>query len=208
MGRLIPFFVATVCGLVMPSSARAEILFESGATGPSVTDVLYHPVLGVQLLGWRFLVTEPVSVTGLGGHLLSNDGTRATLGSLVALTGPADVPDSFDRSTPDFLATTTLLATSPSSDVQGSIDPLQLAPGWYGLVYGDYAAGFGTYMVRGNPPLGSNTFFAAAHPDSAYYAWTVENDVRFFVVGVPEPATGIMSGAALLHCLRRRRRYI
>ena len=189
--------------------ARSAVLFETASIGPSVTSIFFQPVLGDQILGTRFEVTEAVTVTHIGAHVLS-DGVpgRLTYASLVALSGPSDMPDSVDRTTPDFLATTTLFPTNPSSDVEGEITPQLISPGWYGLVYGEWQGGHATFMVRGNTPLGSPTFFSGSVSGGPHYEpWLVENNVRMYARGIPEP-TSVTALALAALALRRAERRI
>ena len=203
--------VLIAVNLLATPAARAAVIFETASQGPAVTDIFFQPVMHGQMSGVRFFLSEPALVTHLGGHLLSDSfPARHTSASLVALTDANDVPDSVNRTTPDFLATTTLFPTTPSSDIEAEVAPVLILPGWYGLVIGDIPgnpAGVGAYLVLGNTPIGSATFFTAAGSEDAQFEpWFIETDVRMYVKGVPEPTGAGLFALSTLLTLRRVRR--
>ncbi len=174
---------------------RADILFESGALGPTgipqgsvaATNITPHVFTGV-----RFELTQPVITTQVGGHFV--DRANGTFfGAIVELDDQNDFPNSGNLLTPDVLGTATLTFPNPSSEVFGNLN-LSLDAGWYALVFGSGL--FGTSgdgaAPMNNPDIGSPAYIAF-QPGSAF-GWvnisTFRNH-RFVVTGsvVPEPST-------------------
>ncbi|MDZ4659158.1 MAG: hypothetical protein SH868_16425 [Bythopirellula sp.] len=145
------------------TSARADMLFESGTLGPTGIPRGVIPGANVSAAvfnGVRFQLTQPVITTQVGGHFVGSLGTTDTFfGAIVALIDENDFPDSGDLSTPDVLGSTVIAFPEPSAEVFGDLT-LALDPGWYALVFGSGligASGDGA-MPLNNPDIGNPTY--------------------------------------------------
>lgn len=145
----------TCLAVLSPSVSIGSVIYESaylGATAIAAPSVLLGDERGYSIapnmfLGVRFDLPAPVRLARVGGHLLGfglggvAEGERGTIfGAIVALTGSDDLPDSFDLSTPDVIASTLIDLPELSAEVFGDLR-LTLDPGWYALVFGGGAFG-------------------------------------------------------------------
>jgi hypothetical protein len=154
--------------------------------------------------GARFTVSSTVTINAIGGHI---GGTGSIYGALVRLNDDFDFPDSFDLSTSDVLAHTTVtLPSLPSSDQIFPITQTTLTPGTYGVIYGS-----GTFGATGHgfmPFDGVSTptpsFFSLADK-SRWQQGGTSQPYRFTVYVTPEP-TGL--GVLFLGCALATRRRV
>jgi hypothetical protein len=172
MLRIAQFISSGVLVMLMsPTSVSAALIFQSGALGTSVdwSDIANGTVLGTSVdwnvyLGVRFQVTSTTIATRIGGHFVAHpdSATEKFFGALVKLTSSADLPDSYDLSTPDVMGTTAISFTNPSSVVFGDL-AVRLSAGWYGVVFGNGL--FGTDIqaegaaVRDGADFGNQSYF-------------------------------------------------
>ncbi|MCH8048210.1 MAG: tandem-95 repeat protein, partial [Planctomycetes bacterium] len=93
-----------------------------------------------QFLASRFFVDATIRTGRIGGEIGGNSaaGNGMLFAAIVALSGPDDLPDSVDLSTPDVVGHA--LLPLDTSDIFGDLiaAPLdiELARGWYAMVYG------------------------------------------------------------------------
>jgi PKD domain/K319L-like, PKD domain/RTX calcium-binding nonapeptide repeat (4 copies) len=129
-------------------------------------------------LGTRFEVTAPVDIAEIGGHLTVFSGSL--FGAVIALTGPDDLPDSTNLSTPDVLDTVLISGTNPSADVKAPLS-LHLEPGWYALMFGSGLFGANGYgaAAYNNTDIGSPSYFTRGS-DGQFYTDNLQN-VRFVI---------------------------
>jgi hypothetical protein len=119
--------------------AHGFTLFESATLGPTGPTPGGLEVSSLQFVGVRFQVSQMATTSVVGGHLYETPfqplGNHQIFGALVELSGPNDVPDSFDLSTPDVLSTTLLTLSPLSGDVSAPLSET-LTAGWYTLIFG------------------------------------------------------------------------
>lgn len=193
--------VVLAFGLSVP--AEASFIFESatlGATGQSVG----LTVSDSQLVGARFEVASRVDSATIGGHF---DQTipGQFFGTVVALSGPDDFPDSSDLSTSDVLGSALITFPEPSEEVFASL-VVTLTPGWYAVVFGSGLFGSSGRGVapENNPDIGSPSYFF--RDAGGTYRNASTGNKRFFLTAIPEPSTALLLGGALLaQCVARRR---
>jgi len=209
------FYTALIllcAGLTLASvtQARATTVFE---TTPYFSTGYQGAGLYIdQYLGVRFEVTSTYTTSAIGGEFVRNFslGNNKIFGAIVALSGPADFPDSGPLNTPDVLGTT--LISVPGVSVDGFSDssgPLSvtLNPGWYALVFGtqDFGAtGTGGVAIpdTGHHSDGLVWINGTWRDDTGYVA-------RYFIQAVPEPSSLVLGalsavGGVLLASRRRR----
>ncbi|QDT69154.1 hypothetical protein MalM25_20820 [Planctomycetes bacterium MalM25] len=179
-----------------------RILFESATLGETgVVPSPETPATNVNqfvFVGARFELTEPVLTSSIGGHFV---GSGTFFGAIVSLTGPDDLPDSSDLSTPDVLGDTLLTFPDPSDVVYGELE-LELDPGWYGVVFGG-----GLFATQGDGGIPRTGTIVGADPLigwSISAGWGPRNASlghyhAVFGRVVPEPATFATCG--ILICL-------
>jgi hypothetical protein len=200
--------VSLAYALFFPTSAAADILFESGTLGP--TGITWQQLLDDEPVGSnvasevfsgvRFELTQPVVTTRVGGHIVSSPATVGTFfGAIVKLDDEFDFPNSGDLSTPDVVGSTVIAFPYPSAEVFGDLS-LSLDPGWYALVFGSGllgAIGDGA-MPLNNPDIGSPTYIG--FQPGAVLGWgnlinPIFRNYRFVVEGtaVPEPTSVLLA---------------
>lgn len=177
----------------------------------------------------RFEVTTPgFDVTSVGGFFEEfNENSDVTVfAAIVSLTGPTDIPDSFDLTTGDLVATTTFVVPEDALQPVSTSFPLSLTTGWYALVFGTGAFGadtvgsdaFDGVLLTGLPtdldlsqqPV---SLFNSANngPQNTFLDQDVNADfvVEGNFVGVPEPGSMLLLGlcglGTSLVAARRRR---
>lgn len=193
-------------GLGLGAPAGAVTIFESatlGATGQSGGT----SVNGSQFVGVRFQVTQPVNTGSIGAHLAGAFDGAEIFGAIILLSGPSDVPDSADLSTPDVLGAAILSLPALSDEVTATLE-LSLAPGWYALVLGSglFGAGDSGSLPGGDSDIGSPPYFFK----NGFDIWQEGgfSSRRLFVVSMPEPSTAaLLAGGLALLGARRRLRY-
>lgn len=202
------------CGVLLVAmtaptpGVAGTLLFDSaeGAVGTQGT------LFGVDsYLMHRFEIDSAAIVEEVGGVFNNFDDAPATFfGAVVSLSGPNDLPDANDLSGGDLLGTTLLeIGGSEFFGVELSAPiSLELAPGWYGLVFGagDFGASSGSDVDLGMPALATDlaplqvpvSLFQPDHPTNPNLIVNQNSAPRFFVIGVPEPGAGALLMAALL----------
>jgi len=124
IGNLFRTALFTVSFALAATTARSDILFESGTLGPTgvtFADLENGTVPGTNVnkfvfAGVRFELTQPVITTQVGGHFVEEvPGTF--FGAIVALDDAGDFPNSADLSTADVLGATTPTYPNPSAEV-------------------------------------------------------------------------------------------
>jgi hypothetical protein len=209
---LVLCFVFCTC-----NAASADVLFESGALGPTGvtwTELVNGTVPGINITshvfnGVRFELTSPVMTTQVGGHFASPSG-GAFFGSVVRLTDENDFPDSGNLSTPDVLGSTLIAFPESSGEAFGNLS-LSLDPGWYVLVFGSglFGATSSGGAVGNNPDIDDPTYIGW-QSGTGWFNLSDLSDVfdfsnyRFVIVGsvVPEPTSAaliLLLGFSLLH---------
>jgi hypothetical protein len=167
----------------------SDTIFESATLGPSGTSGYGVGVLDYH--GVRFELSETASVDAIGGHFLAADPGNI-FGAIVRLTGPSDMPDSVDLSTPDVLAHAILSPPTPSGDVSSSLTA-QLEPGWYALVFGSGlfgATGSATARLQ-NTTLDGQIILTTSRHDPL--RWVIQGTMgwdhqrRLFITGTVHP---------------------
>src|SRR5688572_22009327 len=188
--------------MVTTTKASADVLYESGALGPTgvpFTDLVGGIVPGTNINafvfpGVRFELNEPAITTQIGGHFVAPiSGTF--FGAIIALEDENDFPDSIDLTSPDVVGSTLLTLPILSDEVFGDLS-LSLDPGWYALVFGSGLFGAGSYggAVRDGLDIGDPSYIAF-DPNLDWFNLnifqTFFDNHRFVVKGsiVPEPNT-------------------
>ncbi|QDU55101.1 hypothetical protein [Aeoliella mucimassa] len=219
-------YLLTVVLLITSSNVTAAIIYESatlGTTGIPREDVSSQIVPGANInpyvfQGVRFELTQNVVTTSIGGHFVGPYSEADTVfGAIVALEGPTDFPNSNDLSTPDVLGTTLITVPLLSDDVYGDLE-LNLAPGWYALVFGS-----GLFEAEGRGAAVLNNTEVAIPAYIGRQLGTEWYDLRntggreglvnfrFTLNGtvVPEPSTQMLLAgffiALVMHCTLERR---
>ena len=162
MMRRVNFLTAALLLLALSCTAHATPYYQSatmGEAGQTGGDALGD----FQFIGVRFVVSAPVTVGRIGGHIGKTEGAgnETLFGALVQLSGLTDMPDSLDLSTPDVLAVTTFIAPSTSDDIAIPIGPVTLGTGTYGVLFGSHlfgATGRG-YIPSDSTNIGSPSYF-------------------------------------------------
>jgi hypothetical protein len=216
--------VTTLAPVVATTKVTGEILYESGALGPtgltfgdfnSTSDPSGSYVSDFAFTGVRFELTRPAVTTRVGGHFVIDPGhDDSFFGAIVRLDSGDDIPDSGDLSTPDVLGQTLLNFPTTSAEVFGDL-VLSLTPGWHVLVFGS-----GLFATTGqggapanNPDIGAPSYigyqsspgwFEISPPNGPFH------NFRFVIEGItiPEPNSVIsilMSVALMLSAHRSRR---
>ncbi len=199
-------------------SARATELFQSATT------LLTGPVSNVGgteadfdfYSGFNIQVTTPVHVTDIGGHFydFSTTGNGKIFGAIVPVTSITAPPASPTLSS-GVLGTTLITLPTPgtSNNVSGAL-PLDLAPGFYAVLFG--SGKFGATATdsiaiktssAGNANTGGISTYALRQSDGAQFFQAP--GARYFVDGsVPEPASSVAVLALLAFGAARRSRAI
>jgi len=180
-------------------------LLESATLGP-VGQVLGLTVWGQQFLGWRFSISRASRITRVGGHLDADFTGTGLFAAIIMLQAPNSLPSFAPHaieSSPDTVAHTLIVPTSPSSDILIPLSPpVVLEPGNYGFVFGgaDSAVAYFPFgatgtgiMPNNNSDLpGSSYFFGDAFRWSDTPAGS--NTIRFVVEVDPLPAPSAPTG--------------
>jgi hypothetical protein len=187
--------ICVCCSLLYPSSALADILFESGTLGPTGTTEGSVPSTNVSpnvYVGVRFEITQPVKTEQVGGHFVDDLG-GTFFGAVVKLDDASDFPNSEDLSTADVLGVTHLTFPVASAEVYGNLS-LSLQPGWHAVVFG--TGRFGTSAnggaTRNNLDIGDPSYIGF-EPNLKWSNLDIFGSFfdnhRFVVIGelVPEP---------------------
>lgn len=134
---LFKIFTLTVVFSAQISFANASIIFQSAESpAPNPT-----PNLGAQSVSnefhafHRFFLDDTYQIDSVGGYFDGNFQESTIFGALIGLTNAFDLPDSFDFSTPDLLATTLLNVGQSDGDYTGVIN-ITLSSGWYAVAFG------------------------------------------------------------------------
>jgi hypothetical protein len=195
-------------------------IFASGTPGPNGQTNGY-PLTDGNFVGLDFFVASTVTTGTIGGHLGGLGGVDI-FGAIVALSGPADVPDSRDLSTPDVRGAARLILSPSgrpsSSRVISAPLVVSLNPGWYLLVFGSGlfgATGSGLFTLDNFPRIGQTVISSGGltHPEFGFGSGELRvNRLYAFVdaqsqsTPTPEPSTVLCLGSGLAVLLRRRRR--
>ena len=147
-----------------PITVTATPIYES-AGGPlgdplgPATEIVQDQSLGV-----KFHVSKPVVARSIGGYFAPDRaGVTANIdAAIVRLKGPHDFPDSFNLTTPDVWAKTSIDDITVAGDFAGNLSrPLRLTGGWYALVFAAPGSAFSqnAIMPRGYTDLGDPLYF-------------------------------------------------
>lgn len=211
--RLIRFWLAIMGLLAATSPASAQvILYESATMGPTGQTTGYG-LSNMQYVGSRFVVSSPVTVTAVGGHMFGV--SQSLFAAIVSFPGSLPAPSGGNA----LAGTGTVIHASktfsthfPSDDLIIPLAaPVTLTPNGntYALIFG--AGLFSTNGSGGMPsnntntPAGIGSYFYCVDPDLPTYSWTNGiapnniNNARFVVyaTAVPEPSAYVLAGVAL-----------
>jgi hypothetical protein len=155
--------------------STSKPFYESAAMGNANSGGGYS-LHSNQFLGVRFQVTSKVTISRIGGHI---GGGGQVFGALVRLSGPNDLPDSLNLTTPDVIGTT-LLTLGGFPDVSSPLVQ-QLEPGWYALVFGSglFGATGSGFMPGNNPEIGVPSYI---HSVNNGFINSGNRGVRFTVI--------------------------
>jgi len=212
--RFIAGFALALCILGISPSVAASLIFET-ATGSPLSSGL-----SVDDFFWpthRFEITSATGLSSVGGFFDNTTAGAITIfGAVIALSGPADFPDSLDLSTSDVLGAALLDIDAAPGDYSGKLS-LALDPGWYALAFG--TGRFGADSTVGsvfmpslaldlNPAL-PFTAIQAGNPFGTPPQFIFQNATPRFFAAAPEPATPalVAIGLAGLLTLRAGLRY-
>ncbi len=209
------FSMLLVALAIVPHSALAATIFESGTLGP--TGIPRSEITGGSnvssgvFVGVRFHLDQPVVTTEIGGHFVKNTGTgESFFGTIVALADENDFPDSGDLSTPDVVGATLLAFPEPSNEVFGTLAK-PLPPGWYALVFGSGLFGASGSGAALNNGMDIDDPVYIGYQPGAVNGWgnlinPIFRNFRFVVEGsvVPEPSTLLLVLAGLAVSVVRR----
>jgi hypothetical protein len=218
-GAVVILLSAMALGALLgsaPSGAQGSIILETATLAAS--PVPDRGIGGLQWLGARFSVAQPVQVDHIGTNLA---GASTIFGAIVPLSGLGGLPPQ----PPDQIASYALASatfTAPASVADASV-PLSvtLAPGNYGLVFGvgAFGASGAANLSDNNIPTSQSSLFSAnlfLGPAVWLDQPTAFSGLRLFVTGtvaVPEPSAWILSttglaGVAAVAWRRHRRRVV
>lgn len=154
--------------------------FETATLGPT-GQLSGDNLADWQFLGAKFIVSEPVRVTSVGGHLLAVPNPLfVAINPLNAIT---DLPN--DTSLSDAIFATTFNGSYPSTQVTIATN-FCLPPGRYSIMFGSGlfgATGQGN-MPEDNPDIGTPEYFFL---QSGVWHNGIIDKVRFFVNGSADP---------------------
>ncbi len=174
--------------MVSPVSATnidngLETLFESADLGAIAQAAGTGPVVGVDtFLGWRFTVTETVTVANVGGHLVAQDAGPETLFvAIVPLEADGFPPDT--SLTDDAVFGASFVVDSPSAEIAVPVG-IVLDPGEYGMIFGSglFGATGRGHMPGNDSDIDSPEYFFGDVPSGTYTEGGFSN-TRFFVNG-------------------------
>lgn len=135
--------------------------------------------------GVRFEVTEPIKINRVGASFGYGSGDDP-FAAIVQLDGAIDLPDSFDLSTPDVLARTTIpVAFNDSGDRYGAMD-LDLQPGWYALMIGGEGNSNAAFRLDNATQVNNSLYLHSRLLVPEYFSITPANPtsrIRFLVEG-------------------------
>ena len=177
------------------------LVVSTATVGPRIYQTTTNPSLGgyggssisaTQFLGTRFQVTAPTTTGRIGGVF---GGTGTAFAALVALSGPDDVPDSFDLSTPDLLGHSIFALPGGSGLLVSAALEIPLSPGWYAAVFGTTlfgAQGEGYSTDSGDG--GAELFWAQRQWTDGSFRWNSQPDRgnHFFIDALGTP-TGLLA---------------
>jgi hypothetical protein len=193
----------------------ADTIFESGTLGPTGATYadLGSAVPGTNVstsvfVGVRFQLNQRALTSKIGGHFVaSSSGTF--FGAIVELDDGNDFPDSKDLMTSDVLGHSLLTFPNPSAEVFADLS-LELAPGWYALVFGSglFEATASGGAVRNGTDIGEPSYIVALPAGTGWHDLTFSlPNHRFIVQGeiVPEASSVILASFMTLLVLIRTR---
>ncbi len=200
---------------VAPEIALGDVLYQSATNvlSGSMTNPSGVGTDSSFFSGVNFHVSTSEHVSQIGGNFgdFVSPGNGEIFGALVPVASLTSPPVPADLSS-NVLATTliTLPAAGQSADVFGNLS-LDLAPGFYGIVFGSgkFGATGGTLAVTKWDAVAANNgifqTYALRQSDGAFF--TQAPGARYVVIGtVPEPTSAAMIGVAATALLRRRPR--
>lgn len=178
----LPIRVSAVNGQSVAASTPVEF---ASATQDSSVAYSTIDVNAANYYGVRFEVTEPMDVDRVGASFGFGLGD-GPIAAIVQLDDASDLPDSFDLSTPDVLATTSIpVSFDDSGDRFGELD-LKLQPGWYALMIGAEAGSSGALRLDNTAQSDHSMFIHSRLLVPEFFPVSAANPVsraRFIVQG-------------------------
>ncbi|QDT69836.1 hypothetical protein MalM25_27780 [Planctomycetes bacterium MalM25] len=193
-------FLLLCLSWVAPQAIADEVLYQSATLGPTgITEQQLAsqevPATNVNeftFVGARFFLPTQALTTEIRGHFAKGDaGGGGFFGALVSLDSPNDFPDTYDLSSDDVLATTTLVFPNPSNEVAGILE-VDLLPGWYGIVFGsgDFGAIGSGAVVENGVSAADASYFGGGSPAGWANANAALDGVTLIVRGIEVPECG------------------
>jgi len=180
--------VAAFVAHLIAGPVSAALIYESAATGPTLqTSVGGTLIDDTFFTAVNFEVVAPVTTGSIGAHMIEiGSGSEPVFGAIVALTGPGDVPDSPNLSTPDVLGFTLINPPDPSDNRAGNLR-LTLSPGWYALVFGSgqFGATGEAGALSNNTPNGFSQIYVIRQSDGLVIPQA--GGPRLFIDSTPVP---------------------
>jgi hypothetical protein len=219
--NLLKVFAILTIFLGQITIVNASIIFES-AENPTPEPTPNLGALGIDnnyFAFHRFFLNDTYHIDSVGGYFWG-DTNRTIFGALIGLESEYDLPDSYDFTTPDILATTLITIGTNDGDYNGQVNTT-LDTGWYAVAFGagkfgadsidSYSSSPGmpnlaVDLVPGDFPI---TAISEGSPWAQPQFVFQDSSARFFVTGskassVPEPSSLVLFFGGILMLLSSR----